>query len=313
MAYNQNTGSDEKLTIPVILSRFYTDLIMVERHSEQTAVTYTISAKEFLLWCSQEKLKLKAVTVQNLLYYLIWRKSQKADEMTIAKDVSALRSFGSYLERLGIWSKNLALLLDRPKVPRSLPRVLSVEQIDRLLSSIDTRKPLGLRDRALFELIYSCGLRISEASELLVENVHLAEQFILVRGKGDKERLVPFGGPAKKWLELYSTGARPALVGKKNTTQFFVNFHGEKLSRKGIWKKFREIEVVSGIHAKVHTLRHSFATHLLAGGADLRSVQELLGHADLSTTQIYTHVTDEQLKNYHEKFFPGHNHTKFEK
>jgi integrase/recombinase XerD len=295
MAYNQNTGSDEKLTIPVILSRFYTDLIMVERHSEQTAVTYTISAKEFLLWCSQEKLKLKAVTVQNLLYYLIWRKSQKADEMTIAKDVSALRSFGSYLERLGIWSKNLALLLDRPKVPRSLPRVLSVEQIDRLLSSIDTRKPLGLRDRALFELIYSCGLRISEASELLVENVHLAEQFILVRGKGDKERLVPFGGPAKKWLELYSTGARPALA------------------RKGIWKKFREIEVVSGIHAKVHTLRHSFATHLLAGGADLRSVQELLGHADLSTTQIYTHVTDEQLKNYHEKFFPGHNHTKFEK
>lgn len=296
----------EKLTQEVMLSRFYTDLIMVCRRSNQTAATYKIAVSEFFAWCVSECLKLSDVTTQNLIYYLVWRKTNGCTELTVAKDISALRSFGSYLVRTGFWSENKALLLDRPKAARPLPRVLSVGQVENLLSAIDVSTPLGIRDRALFELIYSCGLRISEASGLLIGNMHLQEKIILVRGKGDKERLVPFGEAAAECLVHYLKGVRPFLVGRKNTPQVFVNYRGEPLSRKGIWKRFQDLEALSGVHAKVHTLRHSFATHLLSGGADLRSVQELLGHSDLSTTQIYTHVDDEQLREYHKDYFPGH-------
>ena len=141
---------------------------------------------------------------------------------------------------------------------------------------------------------------------MLVQNLHLNENIILVRGKGDKERIVPFGEEAKVKLLRYINEARPILTKNRIVAQLFVNYKGEPISRKGVWKKFKEIEAISGIDAKVHTLRHSFATHLLAGGADLRSVQELLGHSDLSTTQIYTHVEDKQLENQHKKYFPGH-------
>jgi integrase/recombinase XerD len=296
----------EKLTIPIILSRFYTDCMLVERRSEKTAETYRLTAGEFLDWCVEKQVKLGAVNVQQLLYYIVWRKTHGCTELTLAKDISALRAFGSYLVRIGVWAENYALMLDRPKASRPLPRVLTLKQVEKLLAAIDTSDPLGVRDAALFELIYSCGLRISEASGLLVQNVHLNEQLILVRGKGDKERIVPFGGQAKEKLSAYLDDVRPSLVGRKAVAEVFVNYRGGPMSRKGIWKRFQEYEVLSGVHSKVHTLRHSFATHLLAGGADLRSVQELLGHADLSTTQIYTHVDDEQLRNNHQKYFPGH-------
>ena len=176
--------------------------------------------------------------------------------------------------------------------------------MDALLYSIDTSDLCGKRDSALFELIYSCGLRISEACGLLLANVHLDEQIILVHGKGDKERLVPFGGRALEKLKFYLEEVRPLLTKGKNIPEVFVNYKGEAISRKGVWKRFKELEALSGVSAKVHTLRHSFATHLLQGGADLRSVQELLGHSDLATTQIYTHVTNEQLEKAHEKYFP---------
>ncbi|MFA6856277.1 MAG: tyrosine recombinase [Treponema sp.] len=296
----------EKLSIPVILSGFYDDLLLVERHSRLTAETYRLSVNGFLDWCVDKKMKLRDVNVQFLLYYLVWRKTKGCSELTLAKDISALRSFGSYLERIGMWNENYALLLDRPKSTRPLPRVLTVNQVEKLLSVIDTSEPLGVRDAALFELIYSCGLRISEAAGLLIQNVHLNEQIILVCGKGDKERIVPFGVQAKEKLISYLQNVRPKLVRKRAVAEVFVNYKGEPLSRKGIWKRFQSYEALSGVHSKVHTLRHSFATHLLAGGADLRSVQELLGHADLSTTQIYTHVDDEQLRKNHEKYFPGH-------
>jgi integrase/recombinase XerD len=296
----------EKLSVPVILSRFSTDLLLVERLSRKTVETYRFSVEEFLEWCVKKQIKLRSINVQSLLYYLVWRKTEGCTELTLAKDISALRAFGSYLERLGIWNENYARMLDRPKAARPLPRVLTVDQVEKLLSVIDTSDPLGIRDAALFELIYSCGLRISEASGLLIQNVHLNEQIILVCGKGDKERLVPFGVQAKEKLTAYLENVRPGLAGRKAVAEVFLNYKGEPMSRKGIWKRFQTYEELSGVHSKVHTLRHSFATHLLAGGADLRSVQELLGHADLSTTQIYTHVDDEQLRKNYEKYFPGH-------
>ena len=293
------------MTIQDLLDQFYADIILVNRMSEMTAQTYRISAQEFLDWLVEEKIKLRDVTVQNLVYFLMRRKTEGNAELTLAKDISALRAFGEYLVRKNYWHENLALLLDRPKAGRHLPKVLSVEQTEELLSSIDTSKPLGIRDDALFELIYSCGLRISEACGLLVSNVHFEEHLILVHGKGDKERLVPFGEIAAKKLQKYMEEVRPQLVKGRNISEVFVNYKGEPISRKGVWKRFQQMEALSGVKAKVHTLRHSFATHLLAGGADLRSVQELLGHSDLSTTTIYTHVTDTQLEDAHKKYFEG--------
>ncbi|MBQ5999012.1 MAG: tyrosine recombinase [Treponema sp.] len=288
------------------LTGFYTDLLMVERLSKKTAETYRFCIEIFLHWCSSQRIKLADVTVQNLIYYLTWRKTQDMAAVTLSKDISSLRSFGSYMVRRGMWAENYPLLLERPKLGRNLPKVLSLEQIERLLKSIDTSTELGKRDDALFELIYSCGLRISEACGLLIENVHFDEKIILVRGKGDKDRIVPFGDTAKTKLELYINEIRPKLAKDKIISEVFLNYKGEPISRKGVWKRFQELEALSGVHAKVHTLRHSFATHLLAGGADLRSVQELLGHADLSTTTIYTHVEDKQLESCHREFFPGH-------
>lgn len=295
------------MTIEILLNQFYTDLIMVKRDSEQTALTYKISAEEFLNWLVKEQVKLKNVSVQNLLYYLISRKEAGCTELTISKDISGLRAFGDYLVRKGLWADNITLMLDKPKVSKNLPKVLSVEQIDALLDSIDTSTLSGKRDDALFELIYSCGLRISEACDLKIANVHLDEKLILVHGKGDKERIVPFGERALEKMNIYLQEVRPVLTKGRAVPEFFVNYRGEPISRKGVWKRFQELEKLSGVKAKVHTLRHSFATHLLSGGADLRSVQELLGHSDLSTTTIYTHVNDEQLANAHKKYFNNDN------
>lgn len=291
------------MTIEILLNQFYTDLLLVKRDSEQTAITYKISAEEFLNWLVTEHIKLKDVSVQNLLYYIIKRKEDGCSELTIAKDISGLRALGDYLERKGMWSENLAMELDKPKAARNLPKVLSIEQIDSLLDSIDKTSLSGKRDDALFELVYSCGLRISEVCTLKLANLHLEERLILVHGKGDKERLVPFGDRAYEKLLIYLQEVRPELVKGRIVAEVFVNYRGEAISRKGVWKRFKELEALSGVEAKVHTLRHSFATHLLQGGADLRSVQELLGHSDLSTTTIYTHVTDKQLEEAHEKYF----------
>lgn len=292
--------------ISKFLDQFYSDLLMAERDRPLTAETYRLSAENFLLWCQKKKLKLALVTTKDLFYYSVYRKTLGISEVTLAKDLSALRALGEYLVREKIWSENLALVLDRPKSPRPLPAVLSVNEIETLLSSIDTKTRLGLRDKVIFELIYSCGLRISECCSLKVIDVHLDERFILVKGKGGKERIIPFGDVAYDLLVEYFNNVRPRLVKEKIVPEVFVNYRGEAISRKGIWKKFKEIQALAGLDVKVHTLRHSFATHLLQGGADLRSVQELLGHSSLSTTQIYTHVTDRDLEDAHKDFFPGH-------
>lgn len=292
-----------------LIEDFYSDLILVERKADKTALTYLFCTEAFLVWILEEKKQLENISSQDLLYFLIWRKESGNSDTTIAKDVSALRAFGAFLKRKNIWKVNLALEMDRPKVSRSLPKVFSLEQVDSLLSVIDTSKPLGIRDRALFELIYSSGLRISEASGLLLANIHFDEKIIIVHGKGDKERIVPFGDDAETWLKKWIFEVRPSIVGQKQVDEVFVNSRGDPLSRKGIWKNFQSYEEKSGVHGKVHTLRHSFATHLLAGGADLRVVQELLGHSDLSTTTIYTHVENEELSLSHRGYFPGHKET----
>ena len=298
-----------------LVKSFRDELLLVEGKARLSAEAYGQCAKDFLSYLDGKGLDLRSVTPLDLTYYMSYLRLEKGEgDLTLAKAVSALRSFGSFLKREGVWPENVAMELDRPGVSRKLPRVLSVNQVDSLLAAIDTEKPLGVRDRALFELIYSCGLRISEACSLLLSNVHFKERFIVVRGKGSKERSVPFGKAAYDWLYKWVYEFRPAIVASRGGVKagqaamdvVFVNSRGGALSRMGVWKNFQALEAKSGVTAKVHTLRHSFATHLLQGGADLRSVQELLGHSDLSTTQIYTHVDNELLREYHRGFFPGH-------
>lgn len=289
-----------------LLTLFYDELITVDRKSILTAQTYQFSVQFLLDWCQLNQKDIFLLTVQDLIYFLLFRKTSGNDGVTIAKDISALRAFGEFLVQHGYWKENIACLLERPKVNRSIPSVLTIEQVEFVLNSIDVSTPLGLRDRALFELIYSCGLRISEVASILLQNLHLEERLIWIHGKGDKERIVPFGDVAYFWLKKWLDEGRNQLVKNKLVATLFVNYQGKPISRKGIWKRFKELESITGIDAKVHTLRHSFATHLLAGGADLRSVQELLGHSNLATTQIYTHVDEQLLKDYHEQYFPKH-------
>lgn len=277
-------------------------MLTVEGKSKNTSETYLISIKTFLSWIFQNDIIIDNVSIQDLMKYFVSRQTQ-TDAATVAKEISAIRAFGSYLVRMGVWKENLGFLLERPKKTISIPKVLSVDEVEKLLDSIEVSTTIGIRDRALFEIIYSSGLRISEVSGLLLQNVYLKEGILFVLGKGNKERLVPFGEDAKTWLSKWIEEERPKIVGRKNVPYVFVNYQGKQFSRKGIWKRFQEIKALSGVDSKVHTLRHSFATHLLQGGADLRSVQQLLGHSDLATTQIYTHVDNSELRDFHKEFF----------
>lgn len=294
----------EKNSFISIINGYYNDLITVEGKSKNTSETYLISIKIFTKWLLEKNIDLETLSIQDLMGYFVERKIQ-SDEKTVAKEISSLRSFGSYLVRLDIWKENIAFLLEVPRKSITVPKVLSVDEVEKLLDSIDVSSSLGIRDRALFEIIYSSGLRISEVSGLLIQNLYLKEGILFVLGKGNKERLVPFGDNAKLWLSKWINEERPKILGRKNVPYVFVNYQGKQFSRKGIWKRFQEIKTLSGVESKVHTLRHSFATHLLQGGADLRSVQQLLGHSDLATTQIYTHVDNSELKDYHKEFFPS--------
>ena len=202
------------------------------------------------------------------------------------------------------------MILERPKPARRLPRVMDQGMVDNLFEAIDTRGPRGLRDRALYELMYSSGLRVSEAVSLDIGDIDFSQALVLLHGKGSRERFVPFGAPAEHWLKRYLADGRPLLAaaarngGHAASAAVFLNRSGTRLGRKGIWKNYSRLCSGSCGDTRLHTLRHSFATELLQGGLDLRSVQSLLGHADLVTTQIYTHVSPSHLRKAHEQSLP---------
>ena len=292
--------------ISPILDRFR-DYLQVElRLSAQTVDTYMRECSAAAADAAEQGRALESLTTSELIDYFIRRQTsdEPVDQRTVAKGLSALRSFFQFCVLEEVRPDNPAGGIATPRGEHRLPGVLSVDQVDTLLDSIDIGTPGGLRDRALFEMIYSSGLRISEAVGLDQNHLYLREALVRVHGKGDKERLVPLGEEAVAWLQRYLTEGRPKLSRSIAERAVFLNRRGTRLSRKGMWKRFHELTQAVGIDAKVHTLRHSFATHLLEGGADLRSVQELLGHADIGTTQIYTHIDTEDLRDYHERFHP---------
>jgi integrase/recombinase XerD len=241
---------------------------------------------------------------EDLLAYLVNRSQSGLQRTTMARIIASLHSFYRFCLNEKLRADDPSIQIRTPKQDRNLPDVLDPDSIEHVLECIDITSPNGLRDRALFELIYSCGLRISEAANLKFQQLYLEERLLRVIGKRKKERLVPFGDEAKYWLSRYLAEARPLLEKRERTDFVFLNQEGKGISRKGIWKRFSKIREKSGVNAKVHTFRHSFATHLLAGGADLRTVQELLGHSDIATTQIYTHIDEESLMMYHKEYFP---------
>jgi integrase/recombinase XerD len=288
-----------------LLEAFAAYLAAELRLSRATVSVYTLEARLLLDYCAPKPPEeLASVSGADLIQYLVHRQLQGASRKTTAKSLSALRAFFGFLVREGLAPANPAEDVEAPRIPRRIPEVFSREEVERLLAAIDLNTPGGVRDRFLFELIYSCGLRVSEAAELTLERIYKAEKFLRVLGKGGKERIVPVGELALEWLERYLNEARPALARGRRLASLFVNHLGQPLSRKGMWKRFKGYALEAGVAGKIHTLRHSFATHLLKGGADLRTVQVLLGHADIGTTQIYTHVEESELAEYHRLYHP---------
>ena len=221
--------------------------------------------------------------------------------------ITSLRRFHQFLRQERITDHDPMQHIDSPKKQQKLPDTLSLGEVEQLLGTPDTKETLGLRDRAILEVMYATGLRVSELINLKLNDVHLEMGLLQTLGKGDKERIVPLGDIAIKWVRRYLADARPYLT-RKNPAEshLFVNNHGSGLSRQGIWKNLKAIVQKAGIYKTVtpHTLRHSFATHLLENGADLRTVQELLGHADISSTQIYTHITKKRMTDVYKQYFP---------
>jgi integrase/recombinase XerD len=288
-----------------LLDRFYSRLIALERRSPLTAETYKFEIRRFLEFLEDRNLEVSVLGPEDLAHYLEYRRIEDhIDSRSAAKAVSCLRSFFRFIADEGLRKDNPAAILESPRRRMRLPEVLSREMVERILAAADTGTPLGVRNRALYELIYSAGLRVSEAVALNLNDVDLPGNIARVVGKGNKERIVIFGPEAAQWLKRYITEVRPGLARARRSSALFVGRTGKRLSRKGIWKNYTRFAALAGTGSHLHTLRHTFATELLTGGADLRSVQELLGHADLTTTQIYTHVDISLLRESHRRYMP---------
>jgi integrase/recombinase XerD len=225
---------------------------------------------------------------------------------TISRNLASIRTFFGFLLRDGFIDGDPTANLESPKIEKRLPKVLSVEQVEALLQSPDISNVSGLRDKAMLELLYATGIRVTELVSLNVEDVNLNMGFLKCTGKGNKERIIPLGSVAERYVHQYLTRSRTKLVRDIHEPALFLNHHGRRLSRQGFWKIIKKYAKLAAIDKEItpHTLRHSFATHLLENGADLRSVQEMLGHADISTTQIYTHITKTRLKEVYEQTHP---------
>ena len=282
---------------------FYHHLAVERRLSRETIKSYM---HDLTRLSNATKCKMEELSPDDLITYIKYFSSGPYMPATIRRHVSSIRSYYKFLLREGLIDKNPVEGITGPRPGRKLPNILSQAEVERLIASIDGARPLDLRDRAMLELMYGAGLRISELLGLTPLQVRIDERFVLVAGKGRKQRIVPYGVHAEKSLSRYLVGSRPGLLGAGGGQELFLNSRGNRLSRMGFWKILRKRVLEAGITTPItpHTLRHCFATHMLEGGADLRVVQELLGHSDISTTQIYTHLDKRYLAEVHRTFHP---------
>jgi integrase/recombinase XerD len=279
-------------------------LVSVRGLAENSLASYSADIYDFVRYVRDKSGSLHQVDENTVLYYLVLLQQRGMASRSVARHLSSLRSFFDYLSRENRISANPGRLLEGPKISRILPEVLSQEEMERLLEQPDTRTRLGQRDRTLLELMYATGLRVSETRGLRPLDFDQQTGILKIRGKGNRERFVPVHRVARDWLQTYLRDTRPAFHPVEEA--IFLNRSGTALSRQGLWKMVRRYAQKACIRRAIspHAIRHSFATHLLEGGADLRSVQILLGHADISATEIYTHVQESRLREIHSRCHP---------
>jgi integrase/recombinase XerD len=288
----------------------YLHFLQVERQlSVNTLTSYERDLKVYIkdLAKVQQITSLDKVERIHILSHLQSLKSGGKSSRTLARHISSIRSFHQFLLRERVSNTDPTVHLEMPQMDRTLPKILSIEEVEVLLATPTAMKPQGLRDRAMLEILYATGMRISECISLNMEDLHLTMGFVRCFGKGGKERIIPLGRTALSACEEYLREGRPKLIKPETRTDsIFVNQRGKGLTRQGVWKLMKGYAAKAGIQNEItpHTLRHSFATHLIENGADLRAVQEMLGHADISTTQIYTHVSKTRLKDVYKQFHP---------
>ena len=290
-----------------LIDRFCDHLWLEDGLAKLTLAAYRRDLKTFCTWLTTARKHTLDVAVPgDIEAYLAWRFANKIQPRSAARYTSTLKRFYRYLVRENLIANDPTVNLDSPKLPRALPKTLTETDVERLLDSADTRTPAGLRDRAMLETLYATGLRVSELVGLKLTALNLSDGVLRVTGKGNKDRLVPLGEEAVGWLKRYLETGRPMLLNKQLSDAVFVTARGDGMTRQAFWYLIKRHARAAGIERALspHTLRHAFATHLLNHGADLRVVQMLLGHSDISTTQIYTHVARERLKQLHTQHHP---------
>jgi len=290
-----------------LLDQFLHYLVVEKGLSQNTIEAYGHGLVQFLDHLKGKKiLDVREVGKVDVQGFLLALKKKSLSTKSIVRDLAAIRSFFRFLIQEGFLETNPVENLESPKVAKTLPEILSLKEIEQILEQPNVQTPLGMRDRAMLEMLYATGMRVSELTHLPTHQVSLEGGYVLLYGKGSKERVVPLGSEAMKWVALYLKAARGTLSKGKESPSLFINRSGKQMSRQRFWKNLKDYAKKAGLHKRItpHLLRHSFASHLLERGADLRSVQMMLGHVDISTTQIYTHVTGEKLKKVHKQFHP---------
>lgn len=287
------------------LDAFIDHLWLEDGLAKNTLESYRADLSQFALWLSQNKLSLLDASQANIQQYLAV-KFPHSKPRSIGRLIASMRRFYRYCLREHLLEVDPTLQIDSPKLPRSLPKSLNEQEVEDLLEAPDTSAPIGLRDRAMLELLYASGLRVSELVTIKVTEVSTQDGVVRVTGKGSKTRLVPMGEEAADWIIRYLKHARPEILQRKMSDALFVTNRAAAMTRQAFWYLIKRYAIQAEIHKPMspHVLRHAFATHLLNHGADLRVVQMLLGHSDISTTQIYTHVARERLKNLHSAHHP---------
>ncbi len=289
----------------LLIEKYCNFLILIKQFSNHTIINYQRDIKSFLTFykINKKEFILSQIDYQTAKNYLYYLEDNDFQRKTIARKISCLRSFWKYLNHLKITKENPWLLLTIPKIPKKLPQVLSKNEMQNFLNNLPKNTIIEIRNKVICELLYSAGLRISECINIKLSDINITENEILIKGKGNKERIVIFGNKTKKILETYIQQVRPKFI-KDTTSYLFLNHRGNKITARSIERIIKTLAILTNLKLTPHTFRHSFATDLLDNGADLKMVQELLGHASLSTTQIYTHLTEEHLKREYSKAHP---------
>ncbi|MFC0477758.1 site-specific tyrosine recombinase XerD [Robertmurraya beringensis] len=290
------------------LKDFMHFLIVEKALAKNTIVSYERDLKAYVKYIKtvENVQSIDGIGRIQIVHFLGHLKEQGKSSRTIARNIASIRAFHQFLLREKVAEQDPSVQIETPQLERTLPKVLNLQEVERLLEAPKLTTHYGLRDKAMLELLYATGIRVSELIGLNLDDAHLTMGFVRCIGKGNKERIIPLGRTAATAIQEYLNKGRPQFIKNQREESLFVNHHGRRLTRQGFWKILKGLTKEAGIEKDLtpHTLRHSFATHLLENGADLRAVQEMLGHSDISTTQIYTHVTKTRLKDVYSQFHP---------